>query len=144
MVGTMNSEPVRSFRFRRPWRSSLAAALAVTVMLGQGGRTEDDWIVDDAELSALESGPAHMMHGANVQDLQAQFDASILSLFGPVHHQQRIQRVGNRIIRGGGQVVVAGVQMGVNGQQPQAASAADAARKRAKAVERIRFIMGTK
>jgi len=128
MVGTMNSEPVRSFRFRRPWRSSLAAALAVTVMLGQGGRTEDDWIVDDAELSALESGPAHMMHGANVQDLQAQFDTSILGLFGPVHHQQRIQiqRVGKRIIRGGGQVVVAGVQMGVNGQQPQAASAADA------------------
>lgn len=128
MVGTMNSEPVRSCPCRRRRRSSLAAAaaLAVTVMLGQGGRTEDDWIVDDAELSALESGPAHMMHGANVQDLQAQFDANILGLFGPVHHQQRIQRVGKRIIRGGGQMVVAGEQMGVNGQQPQAAQAADA------------------
>lgn len=128
----MISEPVRSLpSCRRPWRSGLAAAgvaLAVTLLLGQGGRTEDDWVVDDAELSALEAGPAHMMHGANVQDLQAHFDASILGLFGPVHHQQRIQRVGQRVIRGGGNMVVvgngAGVQMAVN--EPQAAPAADA------------------
>lgn len=133
MVGTMNSERGRSFPCRRSWRSSLAAAgaaLALTVMLGQCGRAEDDRIVDDAELAALESGEAHMMHAGNVQDMQANFDGSILGLFGPVHHQQRIQRVGKRIIRRGGQMVVVGngavVQMPVNGQQPQAAPAADA------------------
>lgn len=119
MVGTMTSEPVRAFPCRRPWRSSLAAsALAVTLMLGQGGRAEDDRIVDDAELAALESGAAQMQHGRNEQNLQAYFDSNILGLFGPVHHQQRVVR---RIMRGGGQMVVA-----VNGQQPQAAPAADA------------------
>lgn len=134
----MNSEPVGSFpSCRRPWRSGLAAAgaaLAVTLLLGRCGRAEDDWIVDDAELTALESGSGHMMHAGNVQDLQANFDANILGLFGPVHHQQHIRpgrRVGNRIIRGGGQMVVvgndgAGMQMAVNGQQPKAAPAADA------------------
>ncbi len=131
----MNSEPVRSLPCRRPWRSDLAAAgvaLALTVMLGRCGRAEDDWIVDDAELTALELGSGPMMHAGNVQDLQAQFDANILGLFGPVHHQQRIQRVGQRIIRRGGQVQVvvvgngAGGQMAVNGRQPQAAAAVDA------------------
>ncbi len=133
----MISEPVRSLpSCRRPWRSGLAAAgvaLAVTLLLGRCGRAEDDWIVDDAELTALEAGPGHMMHAGhagNVQDMQAVFDANILGLFGPVHHQQRIQRVGQRIIRGGGKMVVVGngavVQAAVNGQQPQAAPAADA------------------
>lgn len=128
----MISEPVRSLPGRRSWRSGLAAAgvaLAVTLLLGRCGRAEDDWIVDDAELTALEAGPGHMMHAGhagNVQDMQAVFDANILGLFGTVHHQQRIQiqRVGKRIIRGGGRMVEAGVQMAVN--EPQAAAAVDA------------------
>jgi hypothetical protein len=131
MVGTMNGEPVRSFPRRGPWRSGLAAAcvaVAFTIMLGQCGRAEDDWIVDDAELTALESAAAHMRNAFNVQSLQAVFDANILGLFGPVQAQQQ-GRFGGR--RGGQvQVVVGGnggvVPVAVNGHQSQAAPAADA------------------
>lgn len=135
MVGTMNSAREGSFPRPGPWRSGLAAAgaaLAITVLLARCGCAEDDWIVPDAELTALESAAAHMRNAGNVQDMQAVFDANILGLFGPVQAQQHIRlgRLrGNRVIRGGGRVVVggngAGVQMGVNGQQPQPAPAAD-------------------
>lgn len=131
MVGTLNSERGGSLPCRGPWRSGLAAAgaaLAITVLLARCGCAEDDWIVADAELTALKSAAAHMRNAGNVQDLQTHFDANILGLFGPVHAQQHIRLRGNRVIRGGGQVVVGGngaVQMGVNGQQPQAAPAAD-------------------
>lgn len=112
MVGTMNSERGRSCRCPGPWRSGLAAAgaaLAITVLLARCGCAEDDWIVADAELTALESAAAHRMHEGNVQDLQTQFDSQILGLFGPFHPPQHIRLGGRR----------------VNGQQPQAAPAAD-------------------
>ncbi len=135
MVGTMNGEPVGSFPCRGPWRSGLAAAgaaVAFTLLLGQCGRAEDDWIVDDAELAKLEWGGAHVQRGRNEQNMQALFDNNILGLFGPVHPQQHIRRGGlrgNRVIPGGGQVVVVGngavVPVAVNGRQPQAAPAAD-------------------
>lgn len=133
MVGTMNSERGRSFPCPGPWRNGLAAAgaaLVITVLLGRCGCAEDDWIVADAELTALESGAAHMRNAGNVQDLQTHFDTSILGLFGPVHPHQHIRLGGRRVIPGGGQMVVVGngavVQMAGNGQQPQAAPAADA------------------
>lgn len=106
--------------------AAASVALAIALLLGRCGQAEDDRIVDDAELAALESGPATMMHAGNMHDLQTQFDANILGLFGPVHHQQRVQVVrGKRIMRGGAQIMVNGavVQMAVDGGQPRTAAA---------------------
>lgn len=107
MVVPMNAHHVSRPNRRHgvPCRVALAA-VTLAACLGQAGRGEDDRIVDDAELIAMELGPnAPQVNNGQVIDLEPQFDSNVLGQLGPgivIHNG------GNVVVRGRGMVVAAG------------------------------------
>lgn len=107
MVVPMNARhvPRPNRRHGVPFRVALAA-MTLAACIGQAGRSEDDRIVDDAELIAMELGPNATMNNGQVIDLEPQFDSNVLGQLGPGFV---IHNGANVVIRGGrGMVVAAG------------------------------------
>lgn len=108
-------------------RRLACVALAAAAVCTSAGRAEDDRIVDDAELAALEGGQqVHGMNDGRIVDVAAQFDANlngILSAQGFAGHQVMVN--GRAVFHVNGGQVINGWQVpAAGGGQPPPGNAA--------------------